>query len=45
MWLCIDATLLFNQYINPIVLDNIGWKYYISTVCGWASSWRSSGLH
>jgi hypothetical protein len=22
-------TLFFNQYVNSIALDNIGWKYYI----------------
>ncbi|KAE8150902.1 general substrate transporter [Aspergillus avenaceus] len=34
VWLCIDAALFFNQYINPIALDNIGWKYYIF-YCVW----------
>ncbi|PLB54785.1 hexose transporter protein [Aspergillus steynii IBT 23096] len=34
MWFCIDAALFFNQYINPIALDNIGWKYYIF-YCVW----------
>ena len=27
-------TVFFNQYINPIALDNIGWKYYIF-YCVW----------
>ncbi|KAL5359028.1 general substrate transporter [Aspergillus floccosus] len=34
MWLCIDAALFFNQYINPIALENLGWKYYIF-YCVW----------
>ncbi|KAF5856058.1 hypothetical protein ETB97_007979 [Aspergillus alliaceus] len=34
VWLCIDAALFFNQYINPIALDNLGWKYYIF-YCVW----------
>ncbi|RAH75295.1 hexose transporter protein [Aspergillus aculeatinus CBS 121060] len=34
MWFCIDAALFFNQYINPIALDNLGWKYYIF-YCVW----------
>ncbi|KAF8897982.1 general substrate transporter [Mucidula mucida] len=25
----ISVALIFNQYVNPIALDNIGWKYYI----------------
>ncbi|KAL3465005.1 major facilitator superfamily domain-containing protein [Aspergillus heterothallicus] len=29
MWFCIDAALFFNQYVNPIALDDLGWKYYI----------------
>ncbi|KAF8878373.1 general substrate transporter [Gymnopilus junonius] len=24
----ISASLVFNQYVNPIALQNIGWKYY-----------------
>ncbi|KAL2215456.1 putative transporter [Thermoascus aurantiacus ATCC 26904] len=34
VFLMIDAALFFNQYINPIALDNIGWKYYIF-YCAW----------
>ncbi|OJK04040.1 hypothetical protein ASPACDRAFT_22513 [Aspergillus aculeatus ATCC 16872] len=34
MWFCIDAALFFNQYINPIAMDNLGWKYYIF-YCVW----------
>lgn len=26
---CVNASLVFNQYVNPIALDAIGWKYYI----------------
>ncbi|KAG7441097.1 hexose transporter [Guyanagaster necrorhizus] len=29
----ISVALIFNQYVNPIALDNIGWKYYIVYVC------------
>ena len=28
----VSVALIFNQYVNPIVLDTIGWKYYISHV-------------
>jgi len=24
----ISLSLIFNQYVNPIALQNIGWKYY-----------------
>ncbi|OJJ07877.1 hypothetical protein ASPVEDRAFT_47069 [Aspergillus versicolor CBS 583.65] len=34
MWFCIDAALAFNQYVNPVALDSIGWKYYIF-YCVW----------
>ncbi|KIW80635.1 hypothetical protein Z517_07251 [Fonsecaea pedrosoi CBS 271.37] len=34
MFLMVDAALFFNQYINPIALDHIGWKYYIF-YCVW----------
>ena len=26
----ISLALIFNQYVNPIALKNIGWKYYVS---------------
>ena len=26
----ISIALIFNQYVNPIALENIGWKYYVS---------------
>ena len=26
----VSAALVFNQYVNPIALKNIGWKYYVS---------------
>ena len=26
----ISVALIFNQYVNPIALGNIGWKYYVS---------------
>ena len=30
----ISLSLIFNQYVNPIALKNIGWKYYI-VYCVW----------
>ncbi|KAF8887527.1 hexose transporter [Infundibulicybe gibba] len=29
----ISLALIFNQYVNPIALDHLGWKYYIVYVC------------
>ena len=29
----ISVALIFNQYVNPIALGNIGWKYYIVFCC------------
>ncbi|KXN89357.1 Lactose permease [Leucoagaricus sp. SymC.cos] len=29
----ISLSLIFNQYVNPIALDNIGWRYYIVYCC------------
>lgn len=29
----ISAALIFNQYVNPIALSALGWKYYIVYVC------------
>ncbi|KAH9923105.1 general substrate transporter [Amylocystis lapponica] len=29
----VSVALIFNQYVNPIALDAIGWKYYIVYVC------------
>jgi MFS family permease len=26
----ISLSLIFNQYANPIALDKLGWKYYVS---------------
>lgn len=34
MWLCVDLSLWFNQYVNPIALEKIGWKYYL-VYCVW----------
>lgn len=34
MFLCVDLALFFNQYVNPIALENLGWKYYIF-YCAW----------
>lgn len=27
--MCVQAALFFNQYVNPIALEKLGWKYYI----------------
>lgn len=32
----ISLSLIFNQYVNPIALDHLGWKYYI-VYCVWLS--------
>ena len=29
MFFCVDLSLWFNQYVNPIALKDIQWKYYI----------------
>ncbi|CCL99598.1 uncharacterized protein FIBRA_01616 [Fibroporia radiculosa] len=29
----VSVALVFNQYVNPIALQNIAWKYYIVYVC------------
>ncbi|KAH9919814.1 hexose transporter [Fomitopsis serialis] len=29
----ISVALIFNQYVNPIALDAISWKYYIVYIC------------
>ncbi|KII86878.1 hypothetical protein PLICRDRAFT_55774 [Plicaturopsis crispa FD-325 SS-3] len=29
----VSVGLIFNQYVNPIALDHIAWKYYIVYVC------------
>ncbi|KAI6019993.1 general substrate transporter [Pisolithus orientalis] len=29
----ISVALIFNQYVNPIALDALGWKYYLVYVC------------
>ncbi|KAK5240028.1 hypothetical protein LTR40_006852, partial [Exophiala xenobiotica] len=34
MFLMVDLALFFNQYVNPIALANIKWKYYI-VYCVW----------
>lgn len=32
--LTVSASLVFNQYVNPIALEKIGWRYYWVYV-GW----------
>ncbi len=34
MFLMVDAALWFNQFVNPIALNNIAWRYYI-VYCVW----------
>ncbi|KAK3677726.1 hypothetical protein LTR78_002576 [Recurvomyces mirabilis] len=34
MFLMVDIALFFNQYVNPIALNDIEWKYYI-VYCVW----------
>lgn len=34
MFLCVDLALFFNQYVNPIALQSIRWRYYI-VYCVW----------
>lgn len=29
----ISLALIFNQYVNPIALQHLGWKYYIVYIC------------
>ncbi|KAL2834766.1 general substrate transporter [Aspergillus pseudoustus] len=33
LYICLYAALFFNQYVNPVALDNISWKYYIFYCC------------
>lgn len=33
MALAVNISLIFNQYVNPIALDSLGWKYYIVYCC------------
>lgn len=37
--LTISAALVFNQYVNPIALDALGWKYYIVFCCFLGFAW------
>lgn len=34
MFLAVDLALFFNQYVNPVALSRIQWKYYIF-YCVW----------
>jgi len=34
MFLSVDLALFFNQYVNPIALTHIEWKYYV-VYCAW----------
>jgi MFS family permease len=33
MFLMVDIALFFNQYVNPIALNHLDWKYYIVYCC------------
>jgi MFS family permease len=33
MFLCVDLALFFNNYVNPVALKAIEWKYYIVYCC------------
>jgi Sugar (and other) transporter len=33
VFLFVDATLFFNQYVNPIALAHLHWRYYIVYRC------------
>lgn len=33
MFLCVDLSLFFNSYVNPIALGDIHWKYYLVYCC------------
>lgn len=33
MFFCVDLSLWFNQYVNPIAIDDIGWKFYVVYCC------------
>ncbi|KAL3476695.1 general substrate transporter [Aspergillus californicus] len=33
MFFCVSLSLWFNQYVNPIALQDIGWKYYVVYCC------------
>ncbi|EAW24595.1 uncharacterized protein NFIA_041730 [Aspergillus fischeri NRRL 181] len=32
-YMCTYLALIFNQFINPIAMDAIGWKYYVVYIC------------
>jgi hypothetical protein len=34
MFLAVDLSLFFNQYVNPVALGHLHWKYYI-LYCAW----------
>lgn len=34
----ISVALIFNQYVNPIALDAIAWKYYVSLSLPYSST-------
>ena len=43
--LVLSLSLIFNQYVNPVALQNIGWKYYVSSLFVYVTRERVSYLH
>ena len=43
--LVLSLSLIFNQYVNPVALQNIGWKYYVSSPFVYVTRERVSYLH
>jgi MFS family permease len=33
MFFCVNSSLFFNSYVNPVAIEKIGWKYYIVYCC------------
>lgn len=33
MFFCVDLSLFFNSYVNPIAIDSLHWKYYLVYCC------------
>jgi hypothetical protein len=44
VFLFVDIALMFNQYVNPVALTNIEWKYYIVYVSTSSTAAKNSGL-
>jgi hypothetical protein len=44
LFLSVDIALIFNQYVNPVALESIHWKYYIVFVSYFRPYLKSSIL-